>query len=118
MLLLCIYRSVVERPVIVERRKSKSTEGTATATTAEGAGVVGAAGAAAAVTDYFESQLSVIVQTHANGAKMLRVTAAPVDIFWNNSTIEKLLAFFMAFSSVDSLVLDPKLVIGIIIIYI
>ena len=98
--------------MVVERRKSKSTEGTATATTATGA--VGAA----AVTDYFESQLSVIVQTHANGAKMLRVTAAPVDIFWNNSTIEKLLAFFMAFSSVDSLVLDPKLVIGIIIIYI
>ena len=97
--------------MIVERRKSKSTEGAATATTA--AGAVGAA----AVTDYFESQLSVIVQTHANGAKMLRVTAAPVDIFWNNSTIEKLLAFFMAFSNVDSLILDPKLIIGIIIIY-
>ena len=110
MLLLCIYRSVVERPVIVERRKIKSTDNT---TTTAAAGAVGAA----AVTDYFESQLSVIVQTHANGAKMLRVTAAPVDIFWNNNTIEKLLAFFMAFSSVDSLVLDPKLIIGIIIIY-
>ena len=59
------------------------------------------------------SQLSVIVQMKPSGDLVVRITAAPVDVFWNEQCMQKILTFLLSSQDIESLLRDPQLLTSV-----